>query len=238
MVEIMRRAETEGLNALSLHELRIEYFRTQRAQRHGGGPYGKDDAQELHMERLLVAIRERVLARGGGIDLWVGDITTFPADVIVNAANKTLMGGGGVDGAIHRAAGPGLLEACRAIPQVGPSVRCPVGEARMTPAFDLPAHWVVHTVGPVWFGGEDGEAEALASAYHESLEAAAMVDAESIAFPALSTGAFGYPPFEAAGVAVETIRAWFRESESSMRVILVAFGPRIEASIRRALGGA
>ena len=142
------------------------------------------------------------------LELVVGDITRLDVDAIVNAANPTLMGGGGVDGAIHRAAGPELLAACRAIPEVAPGVRCPTGEARITPGFELPAEWVVHTVGPVWHGGARGEAELLASAYRSSLDLAAERGAGSIAFPALSTGVYGYPPEAASGVAVETIRTW------------------------------
>lgn len=129
------------------------------------------------------------------------DITTLDVDVVVNAANRSLLGGGGVDGAIHRAAGPDLLEACRA------HGGCPTGEARITPGFRLQARWVVHAVGPRWSGGRRGEAEALASCYRFALALADEVGASTIAFPAISTGIYGYPPAEAARVAVTTLRA-------------------------------
>jgi O-acetyl-ADP-ribose deacetylase (regulator of RNase III) len=128
----------------------------------------------------------------------VADITTLGVDVIVNAANETLLGGGGVDGAIHRAAGPGLLEECRRIGG------CPIGEARITGGHRLPARHVIHTVGPVWRGGWAGEAELLASAYRSSLELAFEHALRTIAFPAISTGAYGFPAEEAAKIAVAT----------------------------------
>lgn len=134
-----------------------------------------------------------------------GDITTQAVDAIVNAANQKLLGGGGVDGAIHRAAGPGLLEACREIPEVSPGVRCPTGEARITPGFDLPARFVIHTVGPV-YDGSDEDAELLASAHRSSLELAVENDSDTIAFPAISCGVYGYPPSEAAPIAVGVAR--------------------------------
>jgi len=136
------------------------------------------------------------------------DITTLAVDAIVNAANETLLGGGGVDGAIHRAAGPGLVAECRGLPQVRPGVRCPAGEARITGGHRLPARHVIHTVGPVWEGGDDGEAALLASCYRTSLRLATAHGLASIAFPAISCGVFGYPHAQAANIAIETIRSW------------------------------
>lgn len=147
----------------------------------------------------------------------MGDITAEATDAIVNAANTTLLGGGGVDGAIHRAAGPELLEACR------PLGGCPTGDAKATPGFRLPARWVIHTVGPVWRGGSAGEAELLASCYRRSLEVADGLGAHSVAFPAISTGVYGYPAEEAATIAVDTLRS----TPTSVELVrLVAFDDR------------
>jgi len=139
------------------------------------------------------------------IEIIKSDITRLDVDAIVNAANTTLLGGGGVDGAIHRAAGPRLLQACRAIPEVEPGVRCPTGEARITFGFDLPARYVIHTVGPVWHGGGHGEPERLASCYRQSMMLATEYDLSSIAFPAISCGVYGYPPEQAARVALHAL---------------------------------
>lgn len=151
------------------------------------------------------------------IELYHGDITRLEVDAIVNAANSTLLGGGGVDGAIHRAAGPELLVACRALGG------CPTGEARLTPGYRLPARWVIHTVGPVWHGGHGREAELLASAYRSSLEIARDHQMKSIAFPNISTGVYGFPKNQAALVAIRTVRKFLTENQWPEKVIFVLF---------------
>ena len=172
-----------------------------------------------------------------GIEIRSGDITEFEVDAIVNAANERMLGGGGVDGAIHRAAGPELLEACREVPEVRPGVRCPTGEARITPGFDLPADHVIHTVGPVWRGGGRGESELLASCYRRSLEIASEHGLRSIAFPAISCGAYGFPVDRACRIAVETVRETLEDDGSVQRVILVAFDDELERALEEALAG-
>jgi O-acetyl-ADP-ribose deacetylase len=159
------------------------------------------------------------------------DLTAQPVDAIVNAANETLLGGGGVDGAIHRAAGPRLLAACRALPQVRPGVRCPTGEARITPGFDLPARFVIHTVGPVWEGGDRGEPDLLAACYRNALRLAKENALASIAFPAISCGVYGYPPELAARVALEAIAS---HAGKDLQVTICCFGERILHSYRAA----
>lgn len=154
------------------------------------------------------------------------DITTLAVDATVNAANETLLGGGGVDGAIHRAAGPGLLDECRRLGG------CPTGEARVTAGHDLPARWVIHTVGPVWRGGDRNEPGLLASCYRSSLAAADAVGAASIAFPAISTGVYGYPREQAAAIAVDTLRSTRSEVAEAT---LVAFDLETLAIYQRLL---
>lgn len=162
------------------------------------------------------------------------DITTLAVDAIVNAANETLLGGGGVDGAIHRAAGPALLDACRAIPQVAPGVRCRTGEAHITPGFALPARWVIHTVGPVWHGGGRGEAALLANCHRNALRLAQAHGLQSIAFPAISCGVFGYPAPLAATVAIGTLREALA-LDPSLDVVLCCRGERMRTVFQLAL---
>ncbi len=145
------------------------------------------------------------------------DITTLSVDAIVNAANERLAPGGGVCGAIHRAAGPGLATACA---EAG---RCPTGEARLTAGFDLPAKYIIHAVGPVWHGGRSGEPELLAACYRLSLDLAAQAGCGSIAFPAISTGIFGYPAPAATKIAVQTCRAWLSGQDRRMDVTFCCF---------------
>jgi len=168
------------------------------------------------------------------LDVRQADITTLAVDAVVNAANETLLGGGGVDGAIHRAAGPRLLQACRDLPEVRPGVRCPTGEARITPGFDLPAHYVIHTVGPVWRGGGEGEADLLAACYRNSLRLATEHGLDSLAFPAISCGVYGYPVRAAARVAVHSLRA--AGEGLDMRIVLCSFGEAVNQAWMAALG--
>jgi O-acetyl-ADP-ribose deacetylase (regulator of RNase III) len=170
------------------------------------------------------------------IEVLQGDITTLAVDAVVNAANPALAGGGGVDGAIHRAAGPELIAACKAIPMIAPFVRCPVGEARITPGFALPARFIIHTVGPVWAGGGENEDALLAACYAASLALAAEYGIASIAFPAISCGVYGYPLDKAASIAVASLRAWMRPLPR--RIILCAFDTTMAERYQRELGAA
>lgn len=164
-----------------------------------------------------------------------GDITRQATEAIVNAANSSLMGGGGVDGAIHRAGGPAILEECRQI--VSRQGRLPTGKAVITSGGNLKAGFVIHTVGPVWYGGNKGEPELLASAYQESLKVAAENNLSSVSFPSISTGAYGYPVAEAARVAISAVASFLKERNTSIReVVFVLFDSATLASYASALG--
>jgi O-acetyl-ADP-ribose deacetylase (regulator of RNase III) len=169
------------------------------------------------------------------IEVIEADITTLHVDAIVNAANETLLGGGGVDGAIHRAAGPELLAACRALPQERAGVRCPTGQVRITPGFRLPARYVIHAVGPIWRGGVAGEPELLASCYRESLRLAQESGVRSIAFPSISCGVYGYPLEAAVAIAVAQVRAWLESNEFPRRIVFCCFGDVADRAYRRQL---
>jgi len=164
------------------------------------------------------------------IEIVRDDITTLHVDAIVNAANERMLGGGGVDGAIHEAAGVRLYEACLAVPEVRPGVRCPTGQSRITPGFNLPARYVIHTVGPVWRGGRNGEAELLALCYSGALTLAKQHHLRSIAFPAISCGAYGYPLDEAAAIAARETSARLTDFD---RILLVAFDHAVNEALCR-----
>jgi O-acetyl-ADP-ribose deacetylase len=160
------------------------------------------------------------------IEIVIGDITTLRVDAIVNAANRSLAGGGGVDGAIHRAAGPELVKASRAL------APCPTGDARITPGFRLPATWVIHTVGPVWQGGRRDEPHLLASCYRRSLMLAREHEIRTIAFPSISTGIYGYPVELAAPVALREIRSFLEQHVLPEKVTVVCFDNRTHRTYR------
>lgn len=166
---------------------------------------------------------------GREIEILRGDITKLDVDAIVNAANTTLLGGGGVDGAIHRAAGPELLAECRTLGG------CRPGEAKITRGYRLAARFVIHTVGPVWRGGKQGEPETLANCYRNSLRIGLENQIKTIAFPAISCGAYGYPVEQAAQIALETAREFFATSDEIEKVILVAWGEDIYQAYRQFL---
>ena len=163
------------------------------------------------------------------IEIVEGDITRLAVDAIVNAANESLRGGGGVDGAIHAAAGPELLSECRTLGG------CPTGEARLTRGYRLPARYVIHAVGPVWRGGGSGEDALLGSCYRESLDLAARHGCRTVAFPAISTGIYGFPPDRAARIAVAAVRAYLAERDLPERVIFCCFGPTSVEAHKQAL---
>jgi len=162
-------------------------------------------------------------------ELVLGDITKLTVDAIVNAANTSLLGGGGVDGAIHRAAGRGLLDECRTLGG------CPTGEAKITKGYNLPAKWVIHTVGPVWHGGSHGEDELLASCYRNSLALAAQHGIRTVAFPAISTVVYGFPMARAARIAVKEVKNFLEHDSSIDQVLLVCFDKRAHDVFTKAL---
>ena len=179
---------------------------------------------------------ESVTINGATLRVKQGDLTREAADAIVNAANSGLMGGGGVDGAIHRAGGPAILEECRKI--VAERGRLPTGQAVITTAGNMPSKHVIHTVGPVWRGGKQGEPELLASAYRESLKIAAAEHLESVAFPAISAGIYGYPMKEAAAIAVGTAAGFLKSASSVKDVVFVLYNDQAFWAFRKALEAA
>ena len=169
---------------------------------------------------------------GDRIEVVEGDITRLRVDAIVNAANTSLLGGGGVDGAIHRAAGPGLVQECRMLRG------CRPGEAKLTGGYDLPARWVIHTVGPVWQGGQSGEDEVLANAWRNSLNLARDKEMDTVAFPSISTGAYRFPLERAAAIAVREVVDFLARNPHPRKVILCTFGPEAYRSYLTAVHAA
>ena len=174
------------------------------------------------------------LMENNQIEVVEGDITLCKVDAVVNAANRALLGGGGVDGAIHRAAGLELLKECVALPELEPGVRCQTGDAKLTRAYHLPAKYVIHTVGPVYRDGLHGEAEKLCDCYQHSLELAVQNNCRSIAFPAISTGVYHFPPQKAAEIAVATVKE-FLADHSDLKVLFVCFDHRTSEIYRNLL---
>lgn len=166
----------------------------------------------------------------GPIEVMQGDITQQKTDAIVNAANESLLGGGGVDGAIHRAAGPELLAECRALGG------CPTGQAKITQGYRLPAKWVIHTVGPVWRGGNHGEDELLASCYRKCLELAVETGSKRVAFPSISTGAYGFPVQRASKIAFTVIRNFLSENDFIEKVTIVCFDAKTLQAYQEVFG--
>jgi O-acetyl-ADP-ribose deacetylase (regulator of RNase III) len=163
------------------------------------------------------------------IEVKVSDITIEKVGAIVNAANSSLLGGGGVDGAIHRAAGSELLAECRRLGG------CPTGAARITKAYNLPADFVIHTVGPIWHGGDHNEAEKLSSCYNECLNLAAGNNVKSVAFPAISCGVYGYPHAAAVNIAINSVTSFLTEHQQKIKIIFVCYKPEMAALYRQQL---